>query len=298
MAPSSKRGRAAPSQRRQHTDILLPLLKRFCPKNVPKTGHRYGGKYNLKALLDARKGNWRSGSRITVRVVNPKRYFQELSWFRSWISAKGKWNVDVYDARGHNLHHEQFKDEMSELFATQVQQLPEHAKAENIFILDDFPRDSTEQLRTLRALKRRRLEMTRMYVANPGPKQVEAAHRDGAFALRMTLEKALTKPWAGVSSCAAYLDTCSGSSSYIETLMSQVLKNATHDYRLAVTILGRTSQPTDVHTPCRCIVTRMNALDAFLVGKGFRKIGACDRDSVFAYSGQNRVVTMFYMRGD
>jgi hypothetical protein len=236
------------------------------------------------------------GTGANTKVRKPALYPKCLPWFRPWIRKRGKNSSApgccTYSAKSHQKHHEDFKDKMSELFASQAKQVA--AETGNVFVLDDFSKH-VAQLRSLRALKRKRIESNRVYMANPGARQCAAAAQQGANAVKMKLEDALGKCWKGIASRAVYLDTCSGSSDYIQQLMVPLLARASHKYRLAFTILGRTSQRYDPEHPS-CLISRLSSLDAFLVKRGFRKIGKSDQDAVFPYTGGSRVITIFYRR--
>jgi hypothetical protein len=271
---------------------LLRLLVRHCPHGLPRTGKCYDG-HSLKALLDARKGNWRPGSRIGTKVRQPEIFLKKLPWFKTWVQRDGTVGC-TYSAQGHTIHHERFKDDMSERFATQAR-LAHEEGGEGVLILDDFV-SGRSGLRTLSALAEHSVPMSKVYVANPGARQVRAAKRKGAHGACMRLEKALAGPWQSRVFSAAYFDSCSGSVPYLKSALEAILRQSTAPFRLAFTIVGRTSQRFNPDKPA-CLIARLSALDAFLrLEHGLSKIGRSDEDAVYPYSGQNRVVTVFYER--
>ena len=199
-------------------DDLLSQLVQHCPDRPPQSRQLYGRqKRNLKAALDSRKWVWIPGRRKGVRVKSPGSFIKKLPWFRRWISAANGGVKTQYSAQMHSLHHTRFKEKTSLLFARLAKRV--RARSSSMFVLDDFAPSSSSVLRTQQHLLRAGVKGSRICIANPGSLQCAASHKSGAVTICGKLEDALQGELKDKRSCAAYLDTCSGSAEYIADLI-------------------------------------------------------------------------------
>lgn len=272
-------------------DTVWKLLCKHCPTEPPKSNLRYGG-FNLKQMLESRKGAFIPGRRSKVVVNQPSLYFK-LPWFRKWLNnSRCKRSTRGYSATAHTIHHTAFKNKTSSLFAKLVKK--QRVKS-SIFVLDDFDQ-SQRRLRTVHHLSAMNISKTRLCVANPGFPQYQEALRAGCQTSNKKLEHALDNEWKNVQSSAAYLDTCSGSHHYISELIEKVLLKANKRYILAFTLLGRGCRRFSCPDEDLSITSRLAKLDRVLRRHGFSKYGKDDEEATFVYSGKSMVVTVLYQR--
>ena len=229
-------------------------------------------------------------------MKSPGSFIKKLPWFRRWISAANGGVKTQYSAQMHSLHHTRFKEKTSLLFARLAKRV--RARSSSMFVLDDFAPSSSSVLRTQQHLLRAGVKGSRICIANPGSLQCAASHKSGAVTICGKLEDALQGELKDKRSCAAYLDTCSGSAEYIADLIRACLRNANKRYVLAFTMLGRGPRCRGGANAAETssVTARLSQLDYVLVQNGFSKIGKSDVDAVFAYSGGNMVITSFYHR--
>ena len=284
---------------RRVKDGFLRLLVKHCRRSVPLTKKMYGDAGDLKSKLDQRKWNFISNRAQRVKVLDPAAYYKLLPWFQAWIDRSGTGipKKRGYDASAHTSVHEDFKDDCAKLFVQRVRAASSPGgERGNVFVLDDLSK-TRKVLRTVSLLRGAGIGAKRIHLANPSEAICKVAKRHEVPFAQDVLENAVGEQgiWSEVRSAAAYLDTCSGSSSYIQKLLEAVLKNGEERYELAYTIVGRSPERRS-EVEDSSIVSRINRIDRMLRSRGFQKIGACDEDSVRVFSGGMGVVTCFYYR--
>lgn len=302
---------------------ILKNLVTYTPNRVPRSHTPYGiHRLCLKDQLESVRDNWFTGrtARVKLSIAQKRAFMQKLPWLHSYIRElreyrKKRTNNDAirqgcrawctkylrkaakdatttYSSISFTQDHETFKDDTSQAFAKQVKRKVSDA---NWIVLDDFPKKSRRDLRTLTAMKKAGLAVRKYaYMCNPGRKQIEAAERmDIKGIAQMTCEDAMQSVWKKIKFGAAYLDLCAGTVDYVMKVVDAVMMNTKRQCVLGVTITSRDKTGHTMSERIKIIRERMWRRH------GFRPLVVSDtkqkKESLIRYK-RNFVVTMYFSR--
>lgn len=269
--------------------IVINNLVQYSPNKMPKSHTRYGEKrIPLKDQLETIRENWFVGktAKVMLTSAEKKECMERLPWMKSYIaglrdlrkkklkanrtriackawrkrklvttSAAGSSNSS-YSSVNFTDEHEHFKDLTSNVFAKNVRKM---VKSTRWIVLDDFPRNSKQELRTLTAMKKAGLKVNQQaYLCNPALPPIQVATRTGiAGVAQMTCEDAMRSVWKHMTFGAAYLDLCAGSTKYIRTVLGFVMPNLQQKCVVALTITSRDRTGQKMHHRLSQLTTRM-----------------------------------------